>query len=182
MEGIEAIDDLAHQEPHLIVVDMRGLQPGNPPAICIEDDDIGIVAGAGDRQRPACKSSAPGRTYRPGRRDARRDRDARQRQALRRDVGAAPLHPRVVPLLRRARGQDRGRRAADRQGGDVRLHQARAPRRRGRDHAVELPPDAPLLEARPGARRGQHRRHQALRVHVLLDARAHGAGERGGLP
>ena len=135
-----------------------------------------------DRLRPRQAAPAPRRADRPGRREARGDRDPRQRQALRRDVGAAPLRPGVVPLLRRARRQDRGRGAADRQGGDVRLHQARAARRRGRDHAVELSPAAPLLEARPGARRRQHRRHQALRVHLLLDARADGAGEGGGLP
>ncbi len=44
----------------------------------------------------------------------------------------APLHPQVVPLLRRARRQDRGVGHPDRQEGLPHLHALRAARRRGR--------------------------------------------------
>ena len=127
---------------------------------------------AGADRNGARQAAAPAR--RPDlarRREARRHRGARQRQAAGRDGRAAPIHAGVVPLLRRPRRQDRGRRPADRQAGDVRLHQARAARRGGGDHPLELAAAAAGLEAGPGARRRLHGRHQAVGVHLLLHAR-----------
>ncbi len=92
-----------------------------------------------------------------------------RRGAQRRDPGDR----RRVPLLRgRLPHHDRRRR------GRVprRLHQHDPPRpgrRRRFDRAVELPADDGGLEARPGARGGQHLRAEALRA----DA-AHGAQAR----
>ena len=46
---------------------------------------------------------------------------------------------------------------------------------------MEFAADADELEARAGARRGLHRDHQAVRVHVGVDARVRAALRRGGL-
>ena len=89
------------------------------------------------------------RSHRRRGRPARRDRDARQRQADHRDARAAALHPAMVPLFRRPRGQDRGPRHPDRQARHDQLHARRAARRRRGDHAVELAADA----GRPGSSR-----------------------------
>ena len=59
---------------------------------------------------------------------------------------------------------------------------ADARRRRRRDHAVELPDRDPGLEARAGARRGQHRRAQARRGHALAGRALHRAARRSGAP
>ena len=74
-------------------------------------------------------------------------------------------------LLRRPRRQGAERGHPDRQEGRVRLHALRA-QGRGRDHhAVELAADADELEARARARRRLHGGHQAVRVHLGVDAR-----------
>ncbi len=69
-------------------------------------------------------------------------RGPRQRQALCRNVRADPLHRRVVPLLRRTRRQDRGGRDPAGQEGLLQFHPARAARRSGGHHALELAADA----------------------------------------
>ncbi len=48
-------------------------------------------------------------------------------------------------------------------------------------HAVELATYADELETRPGACRGLHSDHQAVRVHVGVDARIRAAFRRGGI-
>ena len=75
---------------------------------------------------------------------------------------------RHLPLLRRraraaARRHDPGRRRPG-------LHRARAARRRRADHAVELPADDRLVEARAGAGGRQHGRAEARRADAA-DAR-----------
>ena len=112
---------------------------------------------------------------------SRRDRGARQRQAHRRDGRADRVHGAVVLLLRRPRGQDRRRGHADRQGRHLQLHAPRAARRGRRDRAVELAAAADRVEARARARRGQHGRHQAVRIHLGFGAGVHEAGRGGGL-
>ena len=66
-------------------------------------------------------------------------------------VDPDPLCRRLLPLLRRARRQDRRRGAADRQAGHARLHHARADRRRRRRRAVERADVPDRDQARPGA-------------------------------
>ena len=62
------------------------------------------------------------------------------------------------------------------------LHRSGAPRSGRRDHALELA-RLPLDDGgRAGARGGQHRRREAVRGDVDVDARSCAAGDRGGSP
>ena len=116
------------------------------------------------------------------RRAAGPGRGARQRQAVPGDDRPAAGAGRLVPLLRRARGQDRGPGHPDRQAQLLLLHPPRAGRRGRRDHAVELPAAADDVQARPGARRGLHVRGQAVRALARVDAGLRAGAARGGVP
>ena len=108
-----------------------------------------------DDRLPARRAHAQAR--RPDHRErgaARPGRGARQRQALPGDDRPAAGAGRLVPLLRRARRQDRGPGHPDRQAQLLRLHPPRAGRGRRRDHPVELPAAADDLQARPGLAAG----------------------------
>ncbi len=108
-------------------------------------------------------AAAPGRSHRSARRGLRQARVGQHRQAARcgverRDSG----HRRRVSLLR---GRRAHRARSHRRRISARLHQhdsARSGRRRRLDRALELSLDDGRLEARTGARRGQHGRAQAL--------------------
>ena len=108
---------------------------------------------------------------------ARQRHDARHR-AVHRQLGR-----RLRPLLRRMGRQDRGT-------GDVvagarpraRLHGARAVRRRRDHHHVERAAGVGRNEGHPGARRGQHRRDQAVGTDALRHRALHGSGPRGRHP
>ena len=49
LEGVEAVDDLAHQVAHGVVIEVRYLGPRYAPSVCVDDRHIGVVAGARDR-------------------------------------------------------------------------------------------------------------------------------------
>ena len=128
--------------------------------------------GADDRL-PARRADAPARRAdHRERRAAGPGRGARQRQAVPGDDRPAAGAGRLVPLLRRARRQDRGPGHPDRQAQLLRLHPPRAGRCGRRDHPVELPAAADDVQAGAGPGRGVHVRGQAVRalarVHVGL--------------
>jgi hypothetical protein len=49
LESVEAVYDISHQCPHLVVVDPRYVTPRDPVAVGVEDCNVGAVAGLGDR-------------------------------------------------------------------------------------------------------------------------------------
>ena len=85
----------------------------------------------------------------------------------------------MVVVFRRPRRQARRRPGADRQAGHLRLHDARAGRRRGRAHRVELAALVRRLEMRRGAGRGLRCHRQAVGVHLGQHAGICRADERG---
>ena len=66
--------------------------------------------------------------------------------------------------------------------GMLELHAPRAARGGRGHHALELAADAGDVEARAGARRGQHHRHQAVRIRLGVRAGVRAAVREGGLP
>ncbi len=84
-------------------------------------------------------------------------------------------------VLRRRREQDHGRDDPGLQA-RLRLHPARADRRRGPDRAVELPAHAGQLEDGPGPGGRQHRDPQARQLHAADRHPRRRAGARGRLP
>ena len=119
-----------------------------------------------------------GREDRRARGSHRRDRDRAERQAVRRDAGAGPHRAGLALLLRRPRGQDRGRGHPARSPDDLQLHAARAARRGRRHHAVELADLHRGHVAGAGARRRQHHRAEAVGDHLGFVDRAGPAGRR----
>ena len=79
-------------------------------------------------------------------------------------------HRGVLPLFRRHGRQVRGLDVPPVEAGLPQLRAARAGRRRRADRAVELSADVHQLEDGAGARRRQHRRHEAGRAHAAVDA------------
>ena len=158
---------------------------------CARDVDRAVTAASqAMREGPWSKltASARGKLHaearRPRRRQRRptgRNRSPRQRQAARRDARPARLSPRMVALLRWPGRQDRRRRRADRQAGHVRLHAARADGRRGGADGLEFAAAVHRLEVCAGDRGRLHRRGEAVRVRVGLDARIRGAHQGGRL-
>ena len=131
----------------------------------------------------AWQAAGPPRRPRGGeRRPACRDRDPRHRQDHPRDLGPDRLRRRLLPLLRRARRQDRGRASADRQARHGGLDPARAGRRRRGHRALEQPALPRRGEDRPGAGRRLHPGGEGLRGRPGAAAGIRAAGARGGLP
>ena len=123
-------------------------------------------------------AAAPGRSHRGWGRRVRRARVRQYRQAARRRVERRDSRDRRrVPLLRRS-GADRPRRAGRRISAGLHQHDPpRSRRGRGLDRSLELSADDGGVEARPGARRRQHRRAQALgadAAHGAQAGRGHG--------
>ena len=137
--------------------------------------------------RPRRRPSPSGRRRRPSERslallriadeieergeELRADRVREHRQAAGADDQRGdPAGRRPDPLLRRRRADARGPRERRVHGRPHLQHPPRADRRRRPDHALELPLHDGDLEVRPGARRRQHGRPQAVREHADLDA------------
>ena len=95
--------------------------------------------------------------------------DARGRQAADRELGRGRLDRRRVRLLRGDGPQLRRPRDPVDRGDAARAGRQGAARRVGRDRALELPAAAVVLEARPGAGRGQRGRRQAVGADPGLD-------------
>ena len=161
------------------------------PEGTVEDVDHAVAAARAaldgdwgrDDRLPARRADAQAR--RPDhrqRRTARPGRGPRQRQALPGDDRPAAGAGRLVPLLRRARRQDRGPGHPDRQAQLLRLHAPRAGRRGRGDHAVELPAAADDVQARPGPGGGLHVRGQALGALPGLHAGVRPGAARGRVP
>ena len=140
-----------------------------------------VAASSPPRQRGALLRRL-GDLIAGGRRTWPRSRCATTASSIAEMSAPAHLHPAVVPLLRRSGRQDRGRGPSARQDRLLQLHALRAARRRRRHHAVELPAAADRMEAAPGAGRRQHHRHQAVGVHVGVDAGVREARRGGGFP
>ena len=128
----------------------------------------GVARGRADRPGPA---AAPARDARRGAsRGAGADRVAERRQA---DRGRARRGRDGGPGLPLLRGRGRQARRRDDPGGGRRRHDVpRAARRRRADHAVELPAQHRLLEARAVARVRQHGRAEASRADAAVGAAA----------
>ena len=93
-------------------------------------------------------------------------------------AGQTAVHRAVVPLLRRPGRQDRGIGHPARQAGQLQLHAPRAARRGRGDRSLEFAAAARRVEAGARAGGGQHRGHQAVGVHLGIDARVHAADRR----
>ena len=120
------------------------------------------------------------RPARGARRRAGRPRVGEHRQAAgAHRVGGDPADDRPDPVLRgcRAAAGGQGRRRVH--GRSHLDHPPRADRRHRSGHALELPDDDGGLEVRPGHRRGQRRRPEALRHDAGLD-RPHGPAHQRG--
>ena len=105
------------------------------------------------------------------RRRARDRRDADERQAdLREQVHRHARRGEVLPVLRRLGDEDHGPDDPAFDGTVPELHAARAARCRRRDRGLELPAAARVVEGRARARRRQHGRAQAGRVHAAVRA------------
>ena len=52
VEGIESIDDLAHQIPHRVVTKMRDLRSWDFSPVRVDDNDVRIVLRPGDGRQP----------------------------------------------------------------------------------------------------------------------------------
>ena len=108
---------------------------------------------------PRAPAAARRRRRSRARRRARAARVAQRRQA---DLGRAWRDRDGRRRLRVLRGRPRAAARLEHPGGRWRGRDLpRAARRRGADHALELPARDRLLEARPGARRRQHGRAEA---------------------
>ena len=136
---------------------------------------VGGAPAARARRDPAPRVRGDERARRrPGAAD-----DARDGQAARRVQGRDRLRRRVLPLVLRGGGADRGPlrdRAERRRPAD---HDEAAGRPVLRDHAVELPDGDGHAQDRPGGRRRLHDGRQAGAADAALDARA-GPDPRGG--
>ncbi|MNI56391.1 hypothetical protein D3C73_1113900 [compost metagenome] len=123
-----------------------------------------------DRHRARQTAATPGRPDRRKQGTTGAAGKPRQRQADPRNPRSGRLSAGVLPLHRRPGGQARRRHPAAGQAGPVCLHRARSHGCGCRDHSVEQPAVPDRDQTRPGARRGQYHRDQAVGTRLGNDS------------